>query len=222
MMGKGLICPNPYYDPPELILGSEDGLKQKVDWMLSHIQAFQGQQQAQTEPEKPYPILAAKNAADIGYRMGAWSKIESLYERIPDIEKSFSSLQQLSRQEHDQSLKPALEELKTSLQGLYIAHEELLDQNRELEAARNALEAERQRYQELFELAPDGYLVTDLAGNISEANQMLGSRLGLSPESLLGKTLLVLVAPEDHRDFSFQRLCCMNNHRVLITTITSN
>jgi len=191
MMGKGLVCPNPYYDPPELILGSEDGLKQKVDWMLSHIQAFQGQQQAQAEAGKSYQV-------------GGGSGNGSLYERIPDLEKSLSGLQQLLPQDPAQLLIPSLEELKTRLEELHIAHGELLNRNRELEAVSNALAEERQRYQELFELAPDGYLVTDLAGNIREANQMLGSQLGLSSKSLLGKPLVILVAPEDRRDFSFQ------------------
>lgn len=39
-----------------------------------------------------------------------------------------------------------------------------------LVATRQTVEAERQRYQALFEFAPDGYLVTDANGRIQEAN----------------------------------------------------
>ena len=213
MMGMGLVFPNPYYDPTALILGPEDGLKHKVDWMLGHIQAFQGQQKARVELEKTYRMLASKNASDTAHRIGAGPETGPLYERILDLEKSISSVQQAPPQELGQLLIPELEVLKTGLEELHIAHEELLNQNQELEAARNALEEECQRYQELFELAPDGYLVTDLTGNIREANQMLGRQLGLSPKYLLGKPLEVLVAPESRGEFSFQLQRLGGNHQ---------
>ncbi|HBY80229.1 MAG TPA: PAS domain-containing sensor histidine kinase, partial [Cyanobacteria bacterium UBA11148] len=50
--------------------------------------------------------------------------------------------------------------------------EEVRLQNEELIVARQAIEAERQRYRELFEFAPDGYLVTDIYGLIQEANRV--------------------------------------------------
>src|SRR5262249_15838209 len=47
----------------------------------------------------------------------------------------------------------------------------LREQQEELITTRAEIETERRRYQELFALAPDGYLVTDLHGVIREANQ---------------------------------------------------
>jgi len=58
-------------------------------------------------------------------------------------------------------LSVAFKELGTASEELQIAIEELQQQNEELAFAQAAAEAERQRYQELFEFAPDGYLVTD-------------------------------------------------------------
>jgi len=55
------------------------------------------------------------------------------------------------------------ERLRESLQQLRGAQKTLQQQNDELNAA-------RQRYLEQFDFAPDGYLVTDLYGNIEEAN----------------------------------------------------
>jgi PAS domain-containing protein len=63
------------------------------------------------------------------------------------------------------------EELQASLEELQIAEEELQQQQEELAASRYLVEAERQRYQELFNFAPDGYLVTDAHGVIQEANR---------------------------------------------------
>src|SRR4051794_37991270 len=65
----------------------------------------------------------------------------------------------------------ALEELATSLEELQVAEEVLRQQNEELEQTHAAVEAERLRYEELFQFAPDGYLVTDPEGIIREANQ---------------------------------------------------
>jgi len=47
---------------------------------------------------------------------------------------------------------------------LQVAEEELRVQNEELGQVRDGLDAERRRYQELFEFAPDGFLVTDFGG----------------------------------------------------------
>ncbi|MDJ0692609.1 MAG: hypothetical protein QNJ41_29525 [Xenococcaceae cyanobacterium MO_188.B32] len=58
-------------------------------------------------------------------------------------------------------LTQTISELYTSLEELHIAQEELQQQNEELIATRQELEQQRQRYQDLFEFAPEGYLVTD-------------------------------------------------------------
>ncbi|HJU64444.1 MAG TPA: hypothetical protein VJ596_02145, partial [Gemmatimonadaceae bacterium] len=55
-------------------------------------------------------------------------------------------------------------DLQAAVERLQEAEEELRQQNLELESAREQLEYERQRYIELFEFAPDGYVVTDPAG----------------------------------------------------------
>src|SRR3712207_1165815 len=63
----------------------------------------------------------------------------------------------------------ALQELQVTLEELQVAEEELRQQNEQLAGAREEVETERQRYQELFEFAPDGYLVTSPEGIIREA-----------------------------------------------------
>jgi PAS domain S-box-containing protein len=92
-------------------------------------------------------------------------------------------------------------QLKTSMEELQVADEELRQQNEELLAARQALEEERQRYRELFDFAPDGYLVTDLSGTVQEANRAAARLLGVETQFLAGKPLRTYVARGDRAAF---------------------
>ncbi|RCJ15305.1 histidine kinase [Nostoc sp. ATCC 43529] len=94
----------------------------------------------------------------------------------------------------NQQLELALEEFRT-------AQEELRQQNEELLAARELVELERRRYQDLFDFAPDGYLVTNTAGVIQEVNHAAATLLAVPQEYLLNKPLLLFVAQEDRQTF---------------------
>ncbi len=98
-------------------------------------------------------------------------------------------------------LPQALEELQSSLEELRVADEEMRVQNEELTRGRLRLEAERHRYQDLFEFAPDGYLVTDLDGVILEANRAASKMLNISPRFLKKRSLGTLVILPDLNDF---------------------
>jgi len=80
---------------------------------------------------------------------------------------------------------------------LEVAAVELRVQNDDLLATRRELEAERQRYQELFALAPDGYVVTDDKGVIEEVNRAAAAMLGRPEGSLVGRSLAVYIHPGD-------------------------
>ena len=96
-----------------------------------------------------------------------------------------------------------LEELTLSLEELTVTVEELNCLNEELDAAYQALAIERERYQELFEFAPDSYLVTDVRGVIREANQA-ATLLKVSQRFLVGKPLTVFVALGERKPFLSQ------------------
>jgi PAS domain S-box-containing protein len=98
-------------------------------------------------------------------------------------------------------LTEAGEELHVALDELQTAEEELRRQNQALEVARDAAEAERRRYQDLFDSAPDAYLVTDLEGVVREANRAAARLFGTPERFLAGKPLVLLVAPDDRRAF---------------------
>ncbi len=88
-------------------------------------------------------------------------------------------------------------DLQTALEELRTAEEELRAQNDELLTAQELLSDERLRYQQLFDLAPDGYLVTDAAGVIRETNQAAAGLLGRPARYLLDKPVRVFVVPDD-------------------------
>ena len=92
--------------------------------------------------------------------------------------------------------------MSTALEELHVIAEELNERNAELQATRADLEAERRHYQDLFEFAPDGYLLTSPDGIIQEANQVMAEcLLGLWPDFLVGKPLILYVAEADRRLF---------------------
>src|SRR6187431_2164653 len=62
-------------------------------------------------------------------------------------------------------------ELAVLVTELKVAHEQLRQQAVDLRDARNLLESERERFRELFEVAPEGHIVTDTVGSIREANR---------------------------------------------------
>ncbi|WP_375514005.1 putative bifunctional diguanylate cyclase/phosphodiesterase [uncultured Nostoc sp.] len=85
---------------------------------------------------------------------------------------------------------------------LQIAVEELLAASEELEVTRAVAEKERQRYQTLFDFAPDGYLVTNTVGKILEANYAAATMLSVRQKYLVGKPLIVFIAQQDRQIFS--------------------
>ena len=95
-----------------------------------------------------------------------------------------------------------MRELSTALQELRAAADELQQQNEELAETHELVDEERRRYQELFDDAPDGYLVTDPKGTIQQANQVAASLLGVRRDLLRGKPVVVFVAGEAHRAFA--------------------
>ncbi|MGH7510678.1 MAG: hybrid sensor histidine kinase/response regulator [Gemmatimonadales bacterium] len=94
-----------------------------------------------------------------------------------------------------------LEDLRASLEELRIAEEELRQQNEELAATHFQLENERRRYHELFDLAPDAYLVTDLIGVVRDANLAAARLLRVENQFLEGKALAVFVARNERARF---------------------
>lgn len=94
-----------------------------------------------------------------------------------------------------------IEALGNALEELRVVEEEVCEHHEELYQARHQLEDERRRYQDLFDFAPDGYLVTDIHGKIHEANRAAADLLNVSQKYLAGKILTNFVPEEQRRVF---------------------
>ncbi|MEA5605401.1 PAS domain S-box protein [Nostoc sp. UHCC 0252] len=98
-------------------------------------------------------------------------------------------------------LMQTCEALRETLEELQVIEEELRQQNKELAIARETAELEHQRYQDLFELAPNAYLVTDVAGIIKEANYITAALLSVRQNHLIGKPFILFIAESDRKTF---------------------
>jgi PAS domain S-box-containing protein len=129
----------------------------------------------------------------------------------PQLEAWRSQLAALLRLTNESPSPPELltevfDELQAVLEQLAVAEEDLRQQNEELVQTRMAVEAERQRYQDLFDFAPDGYLLTDASGTIIEANRAVATLFNISQKFLVGKPLITFVGLKEHQDFISQLL----------------
>ena len=92
-----------------------------------------------------------------------------------------------------------LEELSAAVEELEVSTEEIHSQNEALAEAKKQLDVESARYRELFDLAPDGYLVTDTVGVILESNRAAAELLGTPGHLLSQKPVVVFVDAADRR-----------------------
>jgi PAS domain S-box-containing protein len=132
------------------------------------------------DPEQHQQPGASSRLGDFSRKVrDARSRIDSSRQHIPD-----SATDVRSPSETHAELLEALEELR-------VADEELRQQNEELAASRDEIDRERQKYYELFDFAPDAYIVTDANGTVREANAAASQLLGVPRQFLVGKPLSV-------------------------------
>jgi len=132
-----------------------------------------------------------------------WVRISKTFNIVNGVRVIDGLMEDMSEvKQREMECQEALEELAVFEEELRAQNEELAQQNQDLVAARQIMEAERQRYQELFEFAPDGYLVTDTAAIIQEANYAAASLLEVQPHFLIGLSFLDFVAETDRHDLA--------------------
>ena len=98
-------------------------------------------------------------------------------------------------------LTATVDELRERAERLHRATRELADQHERLRATQEALEDEHARYRELFDLAPDAFLLTDEEGNVVEANERASRFLGVGGDVLVGKPLIAFVEEPSRAGF---------------------
>ena len=84
---------------------------------------------------------------------------------------------------------------------LQVHQVELEIQNEELKEAREDLSRARDRYRDLYDFAPVGYLTLSMHNIIREANITVCQMLGVKREDLLKRRLTEFIAPESQDEF---------------------
>ncbi|BDA72254.1 PAS/PAC sensor signal transduction histidine kinase [Calothrix sp. PCC 7716] len=130
--------------------------------------------------------------------------MHDFHQKIQKVYKNTQKINQHINESplHEQDLLvQAVEELHVALEELQVADEELRAQNQSLAEAHFSLAQERERYQELFDLAPDGYVVTNTDGKIQKANNAAAEMLNIPKHFLEGKVLVNFIAESERRAF---------------------
>jgi PAS domain S-box-containing protein len=128
------------------------------------------------------------------------SNVNFLSHRIEKIRGRLSVLYQnvnASTLSSADLLPTALVELGIVSESLQLAMEELAQQQDKLGAAQAKVEGAKRRYQDLFELLPNPYLVTDADLQIQDANRAVADLFNLQQQFLIEKSFSSLVLNED-------------------------
>jgi PAS domain S-box-containing protein len=113
--------------------------------------------------------------------------------------RRLATLQRRIDTQDDPVVQQAVDELVRSLQDLRAGQAQLLAQRGEIEAIRAELRAEREKYTQLFDSAPDPYVVTDAQLTILSANRAGAELFNISQRFLSGKALTVFLSKDRGR-----------------------
>ncbi|MBI5644423.1 MAG: response regulator [Deltaproteobacteria bacterium] len=140
---------------------------------------------------------------DEDFKPGNRPDKEDLVKRIEALKASM-----LSRDWVDASEDLRLHQLELEMQNL-----DLIEAQRQLEEARD-------RYAELFDFAPLGYIVFDSKGIITEANLAAAALMGSDSERSIGKPFVRFVDSMDRRNFLSHLRRCVSGELKVTTELS--
>jgi signal transduction histidine kinase len=125
-------------------------------------------------------------------------RIEQLPGLVQQMERAAARLAALRTRASEELLEDAImleafQELDSAHEELRVAEEHLHTQADQIEFAHDTLEAERRRYMELFNYAPEPYLVTDVSGVVTESNRLAAELLNIDAAFIVGKPLVMFM-----------------------------
>lgn len=103
------------------------------------------------------------------------------------------------------------ERLKEVIEELQVHRRELEMQNHALSEAQQDLQQSMERYADLFDSLPIGYVTLNPSGQITEANLAAAEMMGLQRASALGKFLRRYLLPEDRARFGQHLEGCLRS-----------
>ncbi|MBI4206055.1 MAG: PAS domain S-box protein [Betaproteobacteria bacterium] len=106
--------------------------------------------------------------------------------------------------------KAESDDLARVVHDLEVHQEELELQNYELRETQQLLESSRDRYAELYDFSPVGYLSLDHAGCMQELNLTASALFGAERTGLIGKPFVQYVEPADRKRFFSHMHDCRN------------
>lgn len=110
-------------------------------------------------------------------------------------------------------------ELQAVLHELEVYQIELEMQNRELRDSRQDLEESHERYVNLYDFAPTGYLTLDERGTMKEVNLTLCAMLGIERSWLIDRSFAPWVLPADLSVFRDHMKKCQSSDEKIISTV---
>jgi PAS domain S-box-containing protein len=113
--------------------------------------------------------------------------------------RRLAAIQQRIESQPDRSVQVAVDELLKALDELRGAQEHFLEQRDAIEGLRAELREEREKYRQLFDTAPDIYLITDASLTILSANLAAAELFNISQRFLAGKSLSVFLSKDRGR-----------------------
>lgn len=119
-----------------------------------------------------------------------------LLSRFEFLDNRIKTMRERAHLSNSELTDNSLKTLNAVLEEIGIVQQELLEELKQLAIIQSAAEEEKARYHDIFEFAPDGYVVTDLDGNVREANQSSAAVFKVSKQSLIGKPLMMFVESE--------------------------
>lgn len=112
------------------------------------------------------------------------------------------------------------DQLRQLLHEVQVYEAELEVQNQELRTAQSALEASRDRYSDLFDFSPVGYVILDKRGVVRQISLAGAEMLGWQRVQLVGYPLIHFVAEEDRSAFlSYLSHCRQQEHTIVTSEV---
>jgi PAS domain S-box-containing protein len=105
-----------------------------------------------------------------------------------------------------------MEDVQRLLREIELRQSELERQNEELRRTQQRLEAYKDRYVDLYDFAPLGYVTFDKDGYVQEVNLAGAQMLGVDRNALTGYPFCDYVASEDREAFRDHLRRCANDH----------
>ncbi|WP_447983023.1 PAS domain S-box protein [Nitrospira sp. Nam74] len=130
--------------------------------------------------------------------------LTTIHQEIDNLRHRVSLLQEQADRDGGASsttVSTLIEELHIAVAELLTNEEEFRMKQEQWADVQERLRRECQHYEDLFEHAPDAYLVTTAAGVIQKANVPASALLERQKGSLVGKPLLVFVADTHKRAY---------------------